>query len=73
MHSPYKHPVTPDPGMVERIRAQYPQRSNEDKRLAVEAVSQQFPHVSNRMIANICGVSAPFVGTHRPPTRKDNG
>ena len=73
MNSNHKQPGTPDPGLVESLRAQYQQRTNADKRKAVDTVSQIFPQMSNSFIADVCGVSAPFVGTHRPPTREDRG
>ena len=41
-------------------------RTNADKRNAVKIALETFPDLSNRAIAEICAVSAPFVGDHRP-------
>ncbi len=40
-------------------------RGNADKRRAVEIALREFPKLSSRMIAELCGVSDPFVGKLR--------
>lgn len=41
-------------------------RTNADKRKAVEIALKEFPGLSSRQIAELCGVSDPFVGKVRP-------
>ena len=41
-------------------------RTNADKRHAVELALKEFPKLSDRAIAEMCGVSQPFVSEFRP-------
>ncbi len=48
------------------------QRSNADKHRCVEIALKEFPNLSSRAIAELCGVSVDFVSRIRPLSSDDN-